>query len=209
MTLSALTRPSREVALALLILLQSVCAVLFVIDVISDLAEREAGSGVDFHVMVEVGANICLVLAIITEGIFLRRLVQQHARAEKALSAASGALNDLMQSYFTTWGLTGAEADVAAFTIKGFSIAEIARLRQSAEGTVKSQLNAIYRKSGLPGRGQLVSILIEDLLSGPLTSRPLTSRPLTSRPLTSGPLAAHPRTVQPARDRDAANSPLE
>ncbi len=41
-------------------------------------------------------------------------------------------------------------------------------MRRSAEGTVESQLNAIYRKSGLAGRGQLACLLIEDLLSGPL-----------------------------------------
>jgi DNA-binding CsgD family transcriptional regulator len=57
---------------------------------------------------------------------------------------------------------------VAAFTIKGFTIAEIAALRGSAEGTVKTHLNAIYRKAGVQGRGQLVSLLIEELLGGPL-----------------------------------------
>jgi len=110
--------------------------------------------------------------------VFLTRLLRQQVRAEMALSAASGALHDLMQAYFSQWGLTAAEADVAGFTIKGYSIAEIGTMRQSAEGTVKSQLNAIYRKSGLAGRGQLVSLLIEDLLSGPL---PVAAPPVPSR----------------------------
>ncbi len=73
-----------------------------------------------------------------------------------------------MEGYFEDWRLTPAEADVAAFTIKGFSIAEIATLRGSAEGTVKTHLNAIYRKAGVPGRAQLVNLLIEELLGGPL-----------------------------------------
>jgi DNA-binding NarL/FixJ family response regulator len=33
---------------------------------------------------------------------------------------------------------------------------------------VKTHLNAIYRKAGVQGRGQLVSVLIEDLLNAPL-----------------------------------------
>ncbi len=101
----------------------------------------------------------------------MRHLLRRHADAKRALSVASGELDLLMQNYFGTWGLTPSEADVATFTIKGFSIAEIAQMRNSAEGTVKSQLNAIYRKSGQAGRGQLVSVLIEDLLSGPLPNR--------------------------------------
>ena len=87
---------------------------------------------------------------------------------QHSLNVAAGALSDLMTSYFVSWGLTPTEQDVAAFTIKGFSIAEIAELRGSAEGTIKTHLNAIYRKSGVSGRAQLVSVLVEDLLHAPL-----------------------------------------
>ena len=40
--------------------------------------------------------------------------------------------------------LTPAEADVALFAIKGLNTADIAGLRQTSEGTVKAQTNAIY-----------------------------------------------------------------
>jgi len=78
----------------------------------------------------------------------------------------------VMEGHFRAWWLTPSEQDVATFTIKGCSIAEIAALRGSAEGTVKTHLNAIYRKAGVPGRGQLVSVLIEDLMGGPLVAAP-------------------------------------
>ena len=158
-------------------LLQAVSAFLFLTDIWGDLADLGPFSLPDWHLGVEVFANAALLLAIIAEGFFLRRLLRQQARNEKALSAARGALDELMRNYFDSWGLTPAEADVAAFTIKGFSIAEIAGLRQAAEGTVKSQLNAIYRKSGLAGRGQLVSVLIEDLLHGPIGAASPVSAP--------------------------------
>ena len=62
---------------------------------------------------------------------------------------------------------------MAWFTIKGLSIADIARLRQNSEGTVKAQSNAIYRKAGVSGRAQLVSLCIEDLIdAGPLAQEP-------------------------------------
>ena len=71
---------------------------------------------------------------------------------------------DVMAERFDDWGLTPAERDVALFAIKGMSIQEIAALRQTSEGTVKAQTNAIYRKAGVSGRPQLLSLFIEDLL---------------------------------------------
>ena len=136
-------------------------------DISGDLRQLGSG-GLDWHLAVELMANSSLVLAIVAEALFLRRLSREQARTSRALSAARGALDDLMRQHFDDWGLTPAEADVAYFTIKGFSIAEIAGFRKAAEGTVKSQLNAIYRKSGLSGRSQLVSVLIDELLNGPV-----------------------------------------
>ena len=169
---------NRETALAMLMILQAICATLFIIDIIAALSHLPVGEKVTAELWIELFANVGFILAIAVEGVFLTRLLRQQVRAEMALSAASGALHDLMQAYFSQWGLTAAEADVAGFTIKGYSIAEMGTIRQSAEGTVKSQLNAIYRNSGLAGRGQLVSLLIEDLLSGPL---PVAAPPVPSR----------------------------
>ena len=41
---------------------------------------------------------------------------------------------------------------------------EIAQLRNTSEGTVKSQTAQIYRKAEVTGRPQLLSLFIEDLL---------------------------------------------
>ncbi len=53
---------------------------------------------------------------------------------------------------------------MALFAIKGMSTQEIATLRWTSEGTVKAQTNAIYRKAGVTGRPQLLSLFIEDLM---------------------------------------------
>ena len=57
-----------------------------------------------------------------------------------------------MAERFDDWALTPAERDVALFALKGLSLAEIARLRSTSQGTVKAQTNAIYRKAGVTGR---------------------------------------------------------
>jgi DNA-binding NarL/FixJ family response regulator len=67
--------------------------------------------------------------------------------------------------------LTPSEADVANFLVKGLGIAEIAQMRGSAEGTIKSHLNSIYRKSGTHNRGEVLSLIIDSLMDRP-ESRP-------------------------------------
>ena len=51
------------------------------------------------------------------------------------------------------------------------STAEIGVLRQTSEGTVKAQTNAIYRKAGVTGRPQLLSVFIEDLMRDDMVPR--------------------------------------
>ena len=72
---------------------------------------------------------------------------------------------DLISDRFREWELTPAERDVALFAIKGLSTLEISELRSTSEGTVKAQTNAIYRKAGVSGRSQLISLFVEDLMS--------------------------------------------
>lgn len=162
-------RPAGQgTALAILITVQSICAVFFIIDVVNDTLVLGPAALRNVHLVIEVVAVAGLLVGIVLEIRMLLTLLRRQARAERGLGIAAGALNELIETYFREWGLTAAEQDVAGFALKGLPIAEIARLRGTAEGTVKTQLNAIYRKAGVSGRSQLVSLLIEDLMTAPL-----------------------------------------
>jgi len=155
-------------ALMALIVVQALCALFFVYDSYVDLVSKPAGLRISFHLVVEMIATLSLALAIVFEVLYLRSMMAQSARAEKGMRIASGALQDVIEEYFRDWGLTPAERDVAMFSIKGMSIAEIADLRESREGTIKAHLNGIYRKANVSGRSQLISLLVEDLIGQPL-----------------------------------------
>ena len=159
---------TRIAPLVVLILAQSLCIVVFLADVSLDFLPQGWAAFGRVTNWSELAAITGLILGILFETGVLIRLMQQQARMRQSLSVAAGALSDLMTGYFESWGLTPTEQDVATFTIKGYAIAEIAELRGSAEGTIKTHLNAIYRKSGCSGRGQLVSVLVEDLFQAPL-----------------------------------------
>jgi DNA-binding CsgD family transcriptional regulator len=153
----------RTLALIALIAVQIICAVFFVSDSLSDfVADGEMVIG--WHQVIEYAATLSLLVAIGFEVQLLFQLLRREAHLERGMSIAAGALNDIIDAHFHTWGLTPSEQDVARFLIKGCEITEIARLRGSAEGTVKAHLNAVYRKSGVSGRAALVSMLIEDLM---------------------------------------------
>lgn len=93
-----------------------------------------------------------------------RQLQNRNAEIERHLRAAQGEFFAMVELQFDRWGLSDAERDVALLTTKGLSVAEIADLRNSSQGTIKSQNNAIYRKAGVKTRTQLLGLLIDELL---------------------------------------------
>ncbi len=115
--------------------------------------------------MLEIGAALGLVLGSVLGGVALFRSQIRTRRIEDQLRAASGAFADLLEERFLDWGLTPAERDVAWFAVKGMSTQEIAGLRNTSEGTVKAQSNAIYRKAGVSGRYQLLSSFVDELMA--------------------------------------------
>ena len=151
--------------MALLFLAQALCAILFVSDVFSSIFGFETSAlSWEMREMLEIAAALGLIIGAVLGGFAMRRVVRDRNTAQERLRRASGAFLDLLEERFAEWSLTPAERDVALFAIKGMSTAEIAGLRATSEGTVKAQTNAIYRKAGVSGRSQLLSLFIDDLM---------------------------------------------
>ncbi len=154
-----------NLAIAAVVMLQSVCAVLLVSDILISVAGLDVGP-IDWQLreLIEIGAAIGLILGVAIGAAGMRRLFRRTRSVERTLRAASGEFLELLGERFQGWGLTPAERDVALFAIKGMTTAEIAALRGTSEGTVKAQTNAIYRKAGVNGRAQLLSLFIDELM---------------------------------------------
>lgn len=155
-----------------ILIVQAVCAVFFVSDILASIfGLRTTPISWQARELIEMGAALGLILGLILGALALRRTLRERNVAREGLRRASGAFMDLLEESFAQWGLTPAERDVALFAIKGMSTAEIAALRATSEGTVKAQTNAIYRKAGVTGRPQLLSLFIEDLMRDDLPGR--------------------------------------
>ena len=155
-------------------LIQALCAFFFVSDILSSvLGIRSTPISWEMREAMEIGASLGLILGVVVGGLMLRWALKERHHAQEQLRRASGAFADLLEERFKEWGLTPSERDVALFAIKGMSTAEIAQLRSTSEGTVKAQTNAIYRKAGVTGRSQLLSLFIEDLMRDDGSIRPM------------------------------------
>ncbi|MBO9397464.1 helix-turn-helix transcriptional regulator [Shimia sp. R9_1] len=156
---------SSGVLLALLAL-QSFCALFFLFEILASILGIRSVP-IPWHVreLLEIGAALGLLLGAILGAVALRQAFRARARAEANLAQVQKAFREHIDASFAHWELTPAERDVALFSIKGLSIQEIAGLRETSEGTVKAQCNAIYRKAGVSGRAQLMSLFLDDLLA--------------------------------------------
>jgi DNA-binding CsgD family transcriptional regulator len=161
-----------RVFVTLILIVQALCSAFFVSDILASVfGLRARPLSWQTRELIEIGAAVGLVLGLLLGAMALRKSLREQHRAEEGLRRASGVFMDLLAERFAEWSLTPAERDVALFAIKGLSTAEIASLRATSEGTVKAQTNAIYRKAGVTGRSQLLSLFIEDLMRDDLGLR--------------------------------------
>lgn len=158
----AIRSERRALMLAAMILLQALCAMFFVGDVLYDLNQGDHLD--DIHLMLEALAAIAL-----TAGVFylmheLRDLLNRMSAMEFGIRAARGEMATLIDSFFDQWRLTPSEREVALLVLKGIDNDSIAAMRGTATGTVRAQCARIYAKAEVDGRAQLLSIFMEELL---------------------------------------------
>lgn len=73
-------------------------------------------------------------------------------------------LGQMVNEQFEQWQLSPAEKEVGLLLLKGFTIKQIAGLRETSDQTVRQQSISLYSKAGLSGRAELSAFFLEDLL---------------------------------------------
>jgi len=127
-------------------------------------------AGITEHALYEAAVAVALLIGIAFVAREMHRTVERNKRLENALDAASGALSQVIVTYFERWRLTDAESEVALFAIKGFDIGEISSIRGTAEGTTRAQLTRVYDKANVANRAQFVSLFIDELIDCPIAN---------------------------------------
>lgn len=163
---------NNRAVLILILLVQILCGGFFVAEILISVLGLPVGPfNWTLHEVIQVGAAVGLLAGTVLGILALRSAQARSAKAEEALRQARAAFRDVLEERFTDWELTPAERDVALFAIKGFSTQDMADLRGVSEGTIKAQTNAIYRKAGVGGRPQLLSLFIDELVEADHSSQ--------------------------------------
>ena len=161
----------RATILAGLILMQALCAVFFIVDVIEDFGDGNTLDNV--HFILESVAAVVLISGVIFLSLELRGLIARMSDMQSGLQIAHGQLAEVIRGFFEDWGLTTAEKDVALMILKGLDNETIARVRKTAAGTVRAQATSVYTKSATDGRAQFISLFVEELLAGGVNNETL------------------------------------
>lgn len=147
-----------------LVILQGTSAAFFVGDVATDFLY----SGLIAHTVIEGTATIALICGVVLGSFEIYRISQYATNADKAIQDMKASFSSLVLTRFQEWSLTSTESEVALLLLKGFDVAEIAELRNTATGTVRAQLSHIYGKSSHPNRGRFVSSFLDNLIETPV-----------------------------------------
>lgn len=159
----------KKYGLPALFLLQFFCVLFLLADAVADVFKLDDLGFIKDSDGFEYAVVIALIMSMAATGYQMRRVLTRNKYVEQQLMAASGAFCELLELHFENWNLTASEREVALLAIKGFGIAEIADLRKTKDGTIKAQLNAIYKKADVNGRPQLISLFVEELMGETLT----------------------------------------
>ncbi|MCR8723393.1 helix-turn-helix transcriptional regulator [Frigidibacter sp. ROC022] len=115
---------------------------------------------------IQFWASIGLVVGVITSFAFLTQTQRRMASMHRQIDVTSGKYQNHLMGHFDRWGLSPSERAVTICAMKGFSNSEIAELRGTSASTIKSQMKAVFRKTELQNRQQLIAFMVEELLVG-------------------------------------------
>lgn len=163
---SANTTNSRRILFALMFV-QGTSALFFLTELWSEvLGLRATALPYEVQEMIQVFASIGLLSGMILTATILSNSFRKVSHLSRQIDVVAGQFQSHLEDLFSDWALSPSERAVAIYVMKGFSNTEVADLRGTSVATVKTQLNAVYRKSGCANRQQLMSFLVEELLSG-------------------------------------------
>ena len=157
----------RGLGLGLVIMLLGMTFFTFdaVADLVTHMNERKSYSFEQtLHLVFEILAAIGLGYGAVVVWRYNRLLRETASSQQQKIILLRGSLEELIERRFAEWGLTAAEREVTLFIIKGLATADIAGMRKTTEGTVKTQISSIFRKIGVRSRTELMSIFMDEFL---------------------------------------------
>lgn len=116
------------------------------------------------HIALESFATLGMAVALWLMIGQIRAAIAACSAETERMRKLKGEFDIFLHDRFHSWGLSPAEIDVALLTVRGLKITEVAAARETREGTIKSQLSMIFKKSGVANRTEFVAQFIDEFL---------------------------------------------
>ena len=171
--MAARARHRFPIGLIALATAQVICAGFFISEFLTEvLGLRTWALPFQWREILQILASLGLVLGTASSVYLVVQSRQKLAHLQRQVRVASGALRDVMEEFFENWNLSTSERDVATFAMRGYTNPQIADLRGTSEATIKTQINAIFRKADVSSRSQLLGLLLDALLEAAPSANP-------------------------------------
>ena len=162
------TRQDRHF-LAALAGIQVFCGTVFGIDIVYEshlelFNEAKISAIEAIHLIVETIAVCLLFFGYRLAYRELKLLQSSDAKNARMLKCLRGHFDEIIEAQFFKWNLSSAEKDIALLSLRGSRISDIAKMRHTSEGTVKAQLSAVYHKSSINSRTELLAFFMDEFL---------------------------------------------
>ena len=147
------------------LILYLVFTISFLVDIFFDLREKLPLE----HIVHELILLFLAVTAAIYQALYIRKQRQKIIQTQKELLETTNSylswqaksrhsaqkIRQAIDLKFDEWKLSASEKDVALLLIKGLSMKEIAKIRETQDKTVRHHASQIYNKADVSGRQQL------------------------------------------------------
>jgi len=148
---------------------QLLCATVLAVDVGAELHEElrqyaASSIGMILQLFFETLATLALFVGFDLTRRQIARLRRAAVGDTATLRNLRGDFDSLLHQRFADWGLSRAETDIALLSLRGLKITEIARMRNTRDGTIRAQLCTIFRKSGMNSRTELLAYFMDEFL---------------------------------------------
>lgn len=162
--------------------IQLACAAGFALDLYLEFPDPRdwlhLGPGEATHLVSEGALMILLLTGFSLARSALRQVQRERDTARRDLRSLRGDFDTILHRQFEIWQLTPAQRDVALLTLRGATIADVAGMRNCAEGTVKAHLSAIFRAAGVRTRSELLGHFMDEFLDHGSVSAAATPIPI-------------------------------
>ena len=116
------------------------------------------------HLIIETFATVTIIGVVFLLNDYIRLMENKEKQMVGVLASMRSGIMQVMHHRLRTFGLTPSEYEIGIMIIKGYELPEIAALRGTSIGTIKSQCHSLYQKANVSSRASLLCICLDEVL---------------------------------------------